>query len=139
MSKQIENECWAKLEQIFNSLNEKNISQELEQFGVKEICLDGITSVINGEDHVQELCFSKLLDQLGFTFEQQDEPRLCVIGDCKFTNSIHGLLNHFIGYHNVPAQNVGKLVSVIKNDARELPSRFDRIKYNLKNPQMSTD
>lgn len=139
LSKQIENESWAKLEHIFNSLNEKNISMALEQFGVKEICLDGITSVINGEEKVQELCFGKLLIELGFTFDQQIEPRLCVIGDCKFTSPLHDMLNHFIGYHNVPAQNIGRLISVIKNDARKLPSKIERLKYNFSNPQMSTD
>lgn len=139
MSKQIENESWSKLEHIFNSLNEKNISMALEQFGVKEICLDGITSVINGNEKVQELCFGNLLKELGFKYEQKIEPRLCVIGDCKFTSPLHELLNHFIGYHNVPAQNVGRLISVIKNDTRKLPTKVERLKFNLSNPQMLTD
>jgi len=139
MSKQIQNDSWSKLEEIFNSLNDNNIEMALKQFKVKEICVDGITSVIRGEEKLQELCFGGLLKELGFTEKQQLQIRQCIIGDCKYTSTLHDVINHFIGYHKVPAQNIGKLLSILKNDARELPSNFERVKYNLSHPQMQTD
>ena len=139
MSKQVQNDSWMKLEEIFNSLNENNIEQALKEFKVKEICVDGITSVIRGEEKVRELCFGKLLTEMGFTYKQQSQIRQCFIGDCKYSNPLTSLLNHFIGYHKVPAQNIGKLIPFIKNDKRKLPSNFERAKYNLSHPQMTTD
>jgi hypothetical protein len=80
-----------------------------------------------------------LLEKLGFSEEEIDKKRMCVIGDCKYTTDIYGILNHFIGYHDVPAQNVGRLVTALKNDVRELPSKTEMIVYNLLHPHMSTD
>lgn len=139
MSEQIINISWEKLKEIFNSLDENNISEALKQFKVKEICVDGITSVINGEKFVDVGCFFNMLEQLGFTVEEIEEIRLCVIGNCKFTGDLHGMLNHFIGYHGTPAQNIGKLIDAVKNDKRQLPSRISRIKYNITHPEMNTD
>lgn len=139
MSNLVINSSWDKLKEIFNSLNEKNISQALEQFKVKEICVDGIASVINGEKNVDERCFYNMLEQLGFTQDEIEKTRLCVIGDCKFTTDLYAMLNHFIGYHQVPAQNVGKLIDHIQNDKRELPSVASRILFNVTHPQMHTD
>ncbi len=139
MSKQIYNSSWDKLKEIFGSLNDNNISQALEQFKVKEICVDGITSVINGEKGVDLGCFYNMLEQLGFTQDEIEQTRQCVIGDCRYTTDLYGMLNHFIGYHGTPAQNVGNLVDVVKNDKRELPSRVSRIAYNLSHPHMNTD
>jgi len=139
MSEQIQNESWEKLTEIFNSLNENNVAKAVEEFKVKQICVDGITSKIYGMKDVKLASFITLLEKLGFSEEEIDKRRLCVIGDCKYTSDIYGILNHFIGYHDVPAQNVGRLVSELKNDARELPSKFEMFRYNLLHPHMSTD
>jgi len=139
MSEQIHNTSWEKLTEIFNSLNESNVAKAVEEFKVKQICVDGITSKIYGMNDVKFASFIILLEKLGFSEEEINEKRLCVIGDCKYTTDIYGMLNHFIGYHDVPAQNIGKLVTVLKNDVRELPSKTEMILYNLSHPHMSTD
>ena len=139
MSNQIQNDYWGKLLEIFNSLDENNIEKALEEFGVKQICVDGITSKIYGLKDVKFYCFNELLEKLGFSNEEIEKTRLCVIGDCHYTTDLYGILNHFIGFHEVPAQNIGKLVTALKNDTRDLPSKFGMVKYNLTHPQMSTD
>lgn len=139
MSEQIHNTSWEKLVEIFNCLNENNVAKAVEEFKVKQICVDGITSKIYGEKDVKLASFITLLEKLGFSDEEIDKKRLCVIGDCKYTTDIYGILNHFIGYHDVPAQNIGKLVNVLKNDVRELPSKTEMVIYNLLHPHMSTD
>ncbi len=139
MSEQIQNESWEKLTEIFNSLNENNVAKAVEEFKVKQICVDGITSKIYGMKDVKLASFMTLLEKLGFSEEEIDKKRMCVIGDCKYTTDIYGILNHFIGYHDVPAQNVGRLVTVLKNDVRELPSKAEMVVYNLLHPHMSTD
>jgi len=139
LSEQIHNSSWEKLTEIFNSLNENNVAKAVEEFKVKQICVDGITSKIYGMKDVKLASFITLLEKLGFSEEEINDKRLCVIGDCKFTTDIYGMLNHYIGYHDVPAQNIGKLVNVLKNDVRELPSKTEMIMYNLLHPHMTTD
>jgi len=139
VSEQIANDSWSKLSEIFNCLDEDCIKKATEEYRVKEICVDGITSKIYGKKDVEWNTFPKLLLKMGFSVKEIDKFRLCVIGDCKYTTDLYGMLNHFIGYHEVPAQNIGKLVTALKNDARELPSRVERIKYNFSHPQMTTD
>jgi len=139
VSNLIQNDYWGKLTQIFNSLDENNIAKALEEFKVKQICVDGITSKIYGLKDIKFTCFYELLEKLGFSNDEIEKTRICVIGDCHYTTDLYSILNHFIGYHDVPAQNVGKLINVIKNDTRELPSKFQMAKYNLTHPQMSTD
>jgi len=139
MSKQIQNDSWEKLIEIFNCLDENNVAKAVEEFKVKQICVDGITSKIYGMKDVKLACFIELLEKLGFSEEEIDKKRLCVIGDCKYTTDMYGILNHFIGFHDVPAQNIGKLVTVLKNDVRELPSKTEMVVYNLLHPHMSTD
>jgi len=139
MSEQIHNTSWEKLVEIFNSLNENNVAKAVEEFKVKQICVDGITSKIYGEKDVKLASFITLLEKLGFSEEEIDKTRSCVIGDCKYTTDIYGMINHFIGYHDVPAQNIGKLVTALKNDVRELPSKIEMFVYNLSHPHMSTD
>ncbi len=136
---QILNEPWAKLGEIFNSLDENNISKALKEFKEKQICVDGITSAIRGSKRVEDQCFYGLLKELGFTEKEILKIRLCIVGDCRYTTTLHGMLNHFIGYHEVPAQNVGKLISFLKDDNREMPTKAEGIKYNLTHLQMSTD
>lgn len=139
MSEQIANNSWIKLSEIFNSLDEDCIKKATKEYRVKEICVDGITSKIYGKKDVEWNTFPKLLLKMGFSIEEIEKFRLCVIGDCKYTTDIYGMLNHFIGYHEVPAQNIGKLVIALKDDSRKLPGKGERIKYNLTHPQMSTD
>ena len=139
MSEQIQNDSWSKLSKIFSSLDEDCIKKATKDYKVKEICVDGIASKIYGKKDVEWDTFPKLLLTMGFSIEEIEKFRLCVIGDCKYTTDIYGLLNHFIGYHEVPAQNIGQLVTALKNDVRELPSKVERIKYNYTHPQMSTD
>jgi len=140
VSNQIQNDAWTKLSEIFNCLDKNNIAKALEEFKIDQICVDGITSKIYGHKDVEFYAFPRLLkEKLGFSTKEIDKIRLCVIGDCRYTSELYSMLNHFIGYHDVPAQNIGNLVNVLKNDTRELPSTVQRMKYNLTHPQMSTD
>jgi len=138
VSEQIENDSWIKLGKIFDGLDENCIEKAVKDFKVKEICVDGIASKIYGKKKV-EYGFNNLLQKMGFSEEEIKKSRLCVISDCQYTQSLYNMLNHFIGYHQVPAQNISKLITALKNDTRELPNTVDRIKYNLRHPQMTTD
>lgn len=77
------------------------------------------------------------LNEYGFSKEDKEKDRRCPLPNCRFTGNLQCILEHLNeAPHKVPIPQIGKLIPVIKNDDREMPTMKDhgiRIKERFTN------
>ena len=106
-----ENEKWASLSRIMSAMTNDQETRIKAELKVDEICVEGLAKSV----HMSET-FTKLLSEIGFTKEERTKVRNCVTTGCPYNDNLYNMLNHFIGYHNIPIKNIANLLPVMKAD-----------------------
>ncbi len=105
-----------------------------------EICIGGfLHGIMKGEGKGNIDSFDADAKKLGFTKDDLDVLRRCVVNGCPFYGELFGTLNHLVGFHKIPFKNVAKLIPIIKDDEREVPHGLNAWKTAFQTQFMGTD
>src|SRR3990167_10449091 len=127
-----EETSWKKLETILTKASPELIESIKKDFKHEHVCIATYSKAIfEGNDAQAKLHGNKspykFMRDLGFNDDELDKDRLCIISDCEYQNELCGLLNHMIGYHKMPIDNVAKVIPGLAFDSRIVKKGKQRI------------
>lgn len=139
-----ENTAWTKLETILNKATPDLIESIKEDFKHDHVCIATYSQAIFQGGNVKSKLQGGIpprdfMKQLGFTDEELEKNRLCIIGDCNYQDEICNLLNHMIGYHQMPIKNIASIIPAMATDKREPKKGNAKIVQEIKQTGKGTD
>jgi len=139
-----ETNAWTKLETLLNQASPDLIESIKSDFGHDHVCIATYSKAIfEGGDHKSKLERQKtpeqFMSELGFTKEELEKNRMCIISDCEFQNELCNLLNHMIGYHKMPIKNIASIIPAMANDNRIVKEGVQGFVKRVKHSGRGTD
>ena len=124
---------WDKLSRLLQSVTDEKLEQMKADLDVDEVCVNGLARSVDSTIRR----FSSLLKMMGFDSKEIYKRRQCVVNGCPYDcASLPWMLNHFIGYHEIPIKNIARMVPAIKSDTRKPELSF---KNTIQTLHMNTD
>lgn len=122
-TEQAENTPWTKLKTLLDQASPDLIDSIKADFGQEHVCIVTYSKAIfEGGKNKSKLQGEKtpeeFMKELGFTDEDLEKNRMCIISDCEFQNELCNLLNHMIGYHKMPIKNIASIIPAMARDDR---------------------
>lgn len=134
---------WDKLANLLEYGTDEVIEELKATHKLRQICINGFTNALTRNSKSRSettVAFNAFLKELGFTSNEIYQKRMCPLNGCPFhAMSMATLMNHMIGYHDVPIKTLARLVSVIKNDSRETKKGVAAVKNVIQTIHMNTE
>ena len=136
--------AWTKLETLLNQASPDLIESIKADFGHDHVCIATYSKAIfEGRDNKSKLKGDKtpeqFMSELGFSKEELEKNRMCIISDCEFQNELCNLLNHMIGYHKMPIKNIASIIPAMSNDNRIVKQGVQGFVKRVKQSGKGTD
>jgi len=129
-----------KLALLLENADESVVDKLKSDFKVKELCIAGfLNGIMKGDRKRSQLDFYADAKKLGFTNEELEERKMCVVNGCPYYGDMFVTLNHLVGHHKIPFKNVAKLIPFMKDDDRPVPHGLNSIKTGFQTGFMGTD
>lgn len=140
----MEETSWKKLETILTKASPELIESIKKDFKHEHVCIATFSKTLfeGGNSkvplHAQKTPYDFMME-LGFTDEDLSKERLCIISDCEYQDELCNLLNHMIGYHKMPIQNIAKVIPGLAIDTRIAKKGKEMIVSKIKQRGRGTD
>lgn len=138
-----ENTSWGRLQAILQQASPDLIESIKEDFKHDHVCIASFSQTIFEGGKQSKLSSGEhpyyFMKKLGFTDKELDKNRMCIISDCTYQNELCNLLNHMIGYHDMPIERIANIIPAMANDTRETKSGAQGFMQHIKQSGKGTD
>lgn len=133
-----------KLEMVLKQASPDLIESIKEDFKHEHVCIATYSKALfDGGNKKSKMDSGEtpyhFMKKLGFSDDDLQKNRICMISDCEYQNELCQLLNHMIGYHKMPIQNIASIVPALANDPRIPKKGMKAVVSQTKNSGRGTD